>query len=270
MMKFMKTNFYIIILFNTLSFFSILHSCQGRSVYEDVGTAHPFGHPTEKRHNIFLHISGKKFPTDDGNENIWFLITETQESAVNINTMKTNHTTKKLSYDSQTKTFYLVGHKYRWAQQGLHESMKGQTHHEISQIITPRTIVFTQQGEIGSCGFNPKATLNSNESESVYMKLEELYKGKIVQITARRFRADRSKVIDSDPQSDNFPNIGDLMIAYLDLRESSQPQQQSPNLINNSSNSSPQNPSFFTFNKIVFIGFVSLGAIFWYLKKSKT
>lgn len=253
-------------------FFSFLYSCQGLSVHENVGNAHPFGHPTEKRHNILLHIEGPQCDKRDpsvGRQNICFLILSIEVVDRQINDNETNHTTKKFLYDSQKKLLSILGYKYQNTDPTLNQTLKNRTDKTISQIITPRTIYLKGQ-EPGDAKFigdiQMEKTLETNATEYFYTTLRERYKEKIIRINLRRFRADGSKTTYDNPELDNFPYSTDIMHAYLDLSKSCQSPQPTPipNSKNNSSHTNPKSSSLFTTNSILAISFVSLGAILLY------
>ena len=165
---------------------------------------HPFGDA------LIMHISGKY---KNNPENIWFSIESIEETDENISKISTNFDTKKLEYDSKTKSLHIIGKKP--VMTGLGSNLTFLKPQETKQTITPRTVVHSNNS-INMYNFDPSATLETNATDYFVKKINEIYK-KPVRITLKRVKKDRSIVVYDDYTTDNFPTVGYKMFVYFSL-----------------------------------------------------
>jgi hypothetical protein len=194
----------------------------GSSIHESPeALKHPFKHYDSQKkfdlHDIAMHINTDSYdkPMDEG---IWFLICKIEKITTTADTINTNHDTKKLIYDPQTRSLKLTGKKPTIWETSQKFMM---TKSEISQIITPRKVILAPKNGSSSRVYSRECATdqmsNTNETEHFCETVKKIY-GSHAEITLRRYKADRSCVIYDDYQKDNLPPTGFEMTVYFDTR----------------------------------------------------
>lgn len=207
---------------------------------------------------LIMHISGKY---QDNPENIWFSIQSIEETDENVRNMSTNFDTKKLEYDSKTKSLYIIGKKPLSTSFGSNLSFLKPE--ETKQIITAHAIVkpknTSSTQHTKDC--DPEATLQTNETDSFCKKIAQTYKN-TVKIILKREQKDRSCVVYNDYETDNFPSIGKPMNVYFNPLTYRTPANQQvptePLTPHDTDTPTTVKKSFFSFNKIIALGCASL------------